>query len=103
MTCCCMGPQNGDPLCPCQMGAVNAAKSTFHAGIPERRVVYAWEDDIVLIDVVELQLDADSLGLWIGFKSAADRDRAMRRFRVDPSVSETAPIPAAFRDRGEAP
>jgi hypothetical protein len=33
-------------------------------------------------DVAELQPDQDSPGLWIGFETAADRERAMKLFRI---------------------
>jgi hypothetical protein len=33
-------------------------------------------------DVAELQPDQDSPGLWIGFETAADREQAMKLFRV---------------------
>ena len=39
-------------------------------------------------DVVQLQPDEDTPGLWIGFQSEADRAAAMRWFRV---VDEQSP------------
>lgn len=41
-------------------------------------------------DVVQLQPDDDSPGLWIGFQTAADRDEAMKLFR-DVQKAPTCP------------
>lgn len=38
-----------------------------------------------VIAVAALQLDDDSPGLWIGFKTAADREAAMKWFCVETS------------------
>jgi hypothetical protein len=40
-------------------------------------------------DVCELQPDSDSPGLWIGFRTGADRAKAMALFRVDEDSSKS--------------
>ena len=38
---------------------------------------------LTALDVVQLQPDDDSPGLWIGFKTADQRDAAMKMFRLE--------------------
>ena len=41
-------------------------------------------DSHACFEVVQLQPDDDSPGLWIGFKTGKDRDEAMKLFALEP-------------------
>lgn len=54
-------------------------------------------------EVAELQPDQDSPGLWIGFKCAADREQAMKLFRVALVAQGTEQGPSKSGVAGSSP
>jgi hypothetical protein len=85
--CCCMGPQNGQPLCPCRMRAVEAARPGWLSASPApvgREEVFnalgcirlEWQgNDHATISYRSLVEAADAILALIGGE-AASRDHA---------------------------
>lgn len=44
MACCCLGPQNGEPLCPCQMSAARCALGVGQPLKPFVPIKSRWDD-----------------------------------------------------------